>query len=136
MHPDMIIGMAVIAAIVVGGLIVARLSARLVYPVRERLFVDAAALLKNGGLSSKDREVVNRYMDWALSFNAGWLVPMALSLAIKDKVTRAAPMPATQRRVSPMLSARFCGSRGQSDRGVVVDSLGRGPAGVGGRHRA
>lgn len=94
MNDAAVTGMIVVVALIISGMIISRLVSRAVYPLREELFVLAATLLREKGTQSRERALLNAYMDRAMSFSAGWMAVRAALAVLRQRIEEGHSRPA------------------------------------------
>lgn len=95
MQNDALLGLVMLGIFVVGGMLLARLLLRAIYPLRVELFEMGSDLANDPSARPLDRRMAEFYMDTATCFEAGWLVLHAVVETVVQKFRRSDGHPAS-----------------------------------------
>lgn len=103
MDQDALLGLAAVAALLVGGLFSYGLLQRWAFPYRIKLFERGAELLDLPNLTTSERDFINFMLDGYDSFYEAWIVPHAMWRSLTKKIRGETGAAASNHRAARML---------------------------------
>lgn len=112
MNTAAIIGMIVASSLTIASMLAVRALTRFAYPWREQLFQAGAELLRKNDTTPLERACINRMLNDALSFSAGWQTVHAAwnTIGVDPETDKQKRRPGVDYEKLAPLTLRFMGS--------------------------